>query len=210
LEDASACSTEEQEEEVIAFLPLIAVLNFSTVPNTTVQHWVNAIQRQVSEDFCPKWHMNANLRFYSASERPPEGAWLIRIVPGSNRSEHSGYHLSVDDHGIPYADVFVIRGERTDLTLSHEVLEMLANPYDDRYVEDFPFMWMLEVADPVQHESYERDGVKLSNFVFPGWFDALTRTLPLDFLGTVDTPGHVSHGSAIRLDERTGRREMLH
>ena len=192
-----------------SLIPLIAVLNFSHVPNQTVQRWVVEIQRQVHEDLAPHWHLDATVAVGDPTA-PPPGSWQIRIVEGKGREGNAGYHISMDDHGIPYGDVYNLPSpELTDRTLSHEVLEMLVNPYDDRYAEDYPWMWYLEIADPVEGESYTRNGVHLSNFVFPGWFDDLTRTPQLDFMGTCDTPGHPHHGRAIRVDQRNGRREVV-
>lgn len=190
-----------------SIVPLIAVLNFSHIPNSTVQRWTLEVQRQVHEDFAPIWHMNADVVFYPQRD-PPAGAWQVRIQNGPNGL--GGHHLCGEDHGPPYADVFDVTPDlRTDTTLSHEVLEMLANPYDDRYVEDYPFMWFMEVVDPVEHNSYVRNGVHLADFVYPGWFNALTRTRHLDFMGLADEPGRPVNGRAIQLDGRTGKENVL-
>ena len=156
--------------------------------------------------------MDAQVAFVPRYEQPPRGAWQIRIVTGARSSYFGGYHLSVDDHGDPYADVFDIPGEHTDLTLSHEVLEMLVNPYDDRYIRDYPFVWNLEVADPVQTTYYTRDGVHLTDFVYPAWFCHLTNDgVQLDFLKRVRTPGEVLHGGvAVRINYTTGEYERFH
>ena len=189
-------------------IPLIVVLNFSHVPNQTVQHWVVEIQRQVHEDLAPVWHLDATVSFLGTGPAP-SGAWQVRIIEPRHAVGNAGFHDG-SGHRIPYADVYVLKDDQTDNTLSHEVLEMLANPYNDLYVEDYPWMWEREIADPVQFESYIRNGVHLSNFVFPSWFDALTQIPPYDFMGTCDTPGHPVHGRAIRMNETTGVREVVH
>jgi hypothetical protein len=165
---------------------------------------VAEIQRQLHEDFAPVWHMDAIVTF--SRTQPADGAWAVRIVPGGAHAPWGGYHLSVDNHGTPYADVFDIVGEHTDRTLSHEILEMTANPYGDRYIKDFPYVWNFEVADPVQKAYYTREGVQLSDFVYPAWFSKMT--VPgtrLDFLGKVHEPCHVLPGGvAVRINFTTG------
>ena len=91
-----------------------------------------------------------------------------------------GYH-DRNDRGIPYGFVFVELSEKLEedwsVTLSHEALELIGDPEANLLVvgpnpEDRRrnvFHWF-EMCDAVQDESYEVDGVKVSNFVLPLFF----------------------------------------
>jgi hypothetical protein len=91
-----------------------------------------------------------------------------------------GYH-DRNHHGIPYGFVFTELsrkiGENWTVTLSHEALELIADPEVNLLVagphpEDPKrdvFRWY-EMCDAVQAETYRIDGVEVSNFVLPLYF----------------------------------------
>ncbi len=93
-----------------------------------------------------------------------------------------GYHAH-NFRGIPYGFVFpelsAALHQPWSHTLSHEALELIADPHCNLLVEGphpHPrhrkrrvFRWY-EVCDPVQDELYEIDGVAVSNFVTPLYF----------------------------------------
>jgi len=58
--------------------------------------------------------------------------------------------------------------------LSHEVLEMFVDPNCNLWSNDGKgTMYTFEVCDPVEAPSYAVNGVSVSNFVTPAWFDPL-------------------------------------
>jgi hypothetical protein len=96
-----------------------------------------------------------------------------------------GYHFQ-NNRGIPFGFVFteIARSlnEPWQVTLSHETLELIADPETNLLVmgphpsENRDVFHWFEMCDAVQGEKYEIDGVPVSNFV-----------LPLYFTGTRDT-----------------------
>jgi len=73
-------------------------------------------------------------------------------------------------------------------TLSHEVLELLADPFTES-LKEHPVTgewWMVEVCDPIEATdfSYEIDKVRVENFITPNYFD-------LDYRGSVDFRGYL-------------------
>jgi hypothetical protein len=112
-----------------------------------------------------------------------------------------GYHLRLRRHHFPVGHVIVNDAEdatkpREDWTvsLSHEVLEMIANPHVNLRVEAphpdpaqsrYKRVYVhREVCDPVQDE-YTVDGIRVANFVLPLYFvEGGHRTERIDFLGS--------------------------
>jgi hypothetical protein len=160
--------------------PLIAVINESDVAtNRQVERMVRAIQRQVTEHFRPAWGLQARLVF---NEDPPLAMKvLIKDRATEEDAGFLGYHF-VD--GLPVTYVFAkddieSNGEFSS-TLSHEILEMMADPDANLYAQGFyrdkggrrrPAFVSYEVCDPVEACVYKIDGVTVSDFVLPEWFE---------------------------------------
>jgi hypothetical protein len=100
-----------------------------------------------------------------------------------------GYHYQ-NTQGIPFGFVFteIARQLEEDwsVTLSHEALELLADPETNLLVmgphpaENRDVFHWYEMCDAVQAETYAIDGVKVSNFLLPLYF---TGTRELDEVG---------------------------
>jgi hypothetical protein len=91
-----------------------------------------------------------------------------------------GYH-DMNHQAIPYGfvltDIAEQAGEPWTVTLSHEVLELIADPDVNLMVlaphpkgGQQPVLRPYEVCDPVQSNRYQIDGVPVSNFVTPQYF----------------------------------------
>jgi len=166
----------------------IAVLNHSTAASDEeVARWVAAIQVQIGRDVYPLWRFGADLRFVASAESVDDEEWQIVLTDSAEEADYLGYH-DEDAQGKPRGFVFIKTtlesGGNPSTTLSHEVLEMLGNPWLDacamgpttsRRVVSY------ELCDPVEGDEYEIDGVKVSNFVTPAYFDTEAQG-PFDFL----------------------------
>ena len=164
---------------------------------------IRAVNRQVNEDFKPYWNTGATLRLEGSSGDEPDvdnpqdlqGEAIIYIWDKSDVPNALGYH-EANFRGIPYGFVFVDIatevGENWTVTFSHEVLELLGDrqantlvrgphPRDGRRKV---YHWH-EMCDAVQDDTYEIDGVEVSNFVLPLYFtEAAEPGSRNDFLGT--------------------------
>jgi hypothetical protein len=141
---------------------------------------IPAVQRQVTEHFEPVWGIGAQLLF--ARGRVPRDAYQI-VVHEQWRDDadkdYIGYHFSPD--GYPIAGIFAREDKSKDgtisETLSHEVLEMLVDPACNLYARRSAAVgrperiYFYEVCDPVQCVTYEVEGVRVCNFVYPAWFE---------------------------------------
>ena len=169
-------------------LPVIAVTNVATCVNDEqVAGVIPALQRQVSADFKAYWNRECCLVFVAKEQTVPDGWWQIVVMDDPDQAGALGYH-ELSARGMPLGKVFarldLEAGASWTVTLSHELLEMLADPWVNWCAESAGKVYALEVCDPVEADKlgYEVDGVLLSDFVTPAWFGG---TGEMDFMRRV-------------------------
>lgn len=174
---------------------LINVLNNSDggVEDDEILDAVRAVNRQIDHDFRPYWNLAGELRLGGrrghlapVQDFAVQGEAVIYIQNDSMRSPGipewtAGYHDKMAS-GIPAAYIYVLQGDPDwTLSLSHEALELVADPlvnifvagpHPDRDVErgDKMVFHSYEVCDAVMDEFYFVDGKKVSNFLLPLYF----------------------------------------
>jgi hypothetical protein len=160
----------------------VSVINASKLlKDAEIPPVITALQIQVSQHLAPKWHVDAVLDFSPARKDPPAGHWRLELRDDTDYPPDSGYH-NVEAGGTPYGRVFVNTSrqynENWTITASHELLEMLVNPYAV-FAAYVPFgdnntggFYNLEICDPVSPDEngYQINGIQVSDFVFPEWF----------------------------------------
>jgi hypothetical protein len=161
----------------------VAIVNRSTVmTDEQVAAMVPALQRQVTEDFYPSWGANAALTFVGKNEVPDPLCWQIVVLDNSDQAGALGYH-DLTASGLPLGKVFAKTdlqyGNSVSVTVSHELLEMLADPWIcwtifNQSTNYAGIIFPLEVCDACEADDigYEIDGVLVSDFVYPTWFEA--------------------------------------
>jgi len=159
-------------------LPVIAITNASTcLTDTQVEAVLPALQRQVSIDFRAYWDLDCTLFPLARNQPLTRGWWQIVITDDPDQAGALGYH-EMTTQGTPLGKVFarldLESGASWTVTLSHELLEMLADPWINWCaVGSDSKVYALEVCDAVEADDlgYEIDGVLLSDFVTPAWFE---------------------------------------
>jgi hypothetical protein len=157
-----------------------------------------ALSKQVLRDFSPLWNVNATLDAFSRLEDVPSDYWKVRIV--GDVEDAAGFHEDKD--GQPFA--MVEFDEFWTLTASHEVLEMLADPFGRRLrgadllpqaLElDLPprrVRYLVEVCDPSEDVdfAYTINGILVSDFYTPNFFDPVTSAgTRYSFSGKITAP----------------------
>lgn len=165
-----------------------------TVPTASMQQYAAALQRQVTEDLAPFWDVQAGISVLAAGDSVPADTWPLTIVSSLTRGgpEEEGVHLN--DQGQPYAQV--VNNNDLTTTLSHELLEMLVDPLGtrmrlaanlDRFADNPQVSYLVEVCDPCEVFSYPIDGVPVSDFILPSFFDS-NAAGKVDFLGQLRGP----------------------
>jgi len=170
----------------------IGVVNNSSI--SIDQFIIDAIQRQLNEHILPVWRVTADL-YLSAPDDGSSPDYTCQIFDETDIPGNMGYH-GVDDSGCPFAKVFPATIARAGLELStmlsHEIVEMIVDPWGNRSVlydcgDSTGALYAMEVCDPVQGNTYQIDGVTVSDFVTPQYFQRSAKA-PFDFLGILQAP----------------------
>jgi hypothetical protein len=131
----------------------------------------------------------------------PAGVMIINVKDKTDLAGAAGYHWTED--GLPVTYVFakddMADGQGIDglsSTLSHEVIEMLVDPDVNLYAVGVDpkdrrkkALFGCEACDPVQGNRYTIDGVAVSDFVYPEWFEPeRTEGERFNYMNTLETP----------------------
>ena len=162
----------------------------AVVPVASLEQYMAALQQQVDDDLLPTWGVRADISVLGAGDQIPRGTWPIKIVDSLDNA--GGVHL--DDQGQPYAEA--VNGEQLSIAISHELLEMLVDPWGNRFSEaadldpnsdGHQVFYLVEVCDPCEAANYVIDGVPVSDFVLPSFY-VPNATDSVDFLNALAGP----------------------
>ena len=176
------------------------VVETPRVPPTTIKEVAAAVQRQITRDFAPVWSVNATVDPFISLRDVPPGYWPVVVRDDLPGMDVIGIHL--DDKGQPFA---LVKYSRTwSLTVSHEVLEMIVDPWGNRLTpggSPLPGQGLVEllveVCDPsgdVEH-AYTVNGHLVSDFVMPSYYEPLA--VPgarYSFTGAITRPRDIATG----------------
>ncbi len=184
---------------------IIYVANRSTlVSDTDVRMMVAAVDHQMSRDVEPAWGLPRTPVVFAAFD-PPAGSRVIVMVDTADDPQALGYHTEVAavESGVVGCKPELDQGAHpltgpysVSSILSHEVLEMAVDGHCNLWADTGKgYLVAYEVGDPVQSDHYDIDGVTVSNFVLPAWFDPETaRGTTVDHLGKLRAPFVLSKG----------------
>lgn len=182
--------------------------------NTGLDKMAAALDTQVKRDFAPYYHVSADIGVADPTKIPSD-AWVIGLYKDADQPGALGYHDTTPS-GLPLAKVFPILdaqdGSPLSVTISHELLEMLADPLLCKAVQsviDGKF-WAYEVADAVENDQYEIDGVAMSNFVLPAYFEPPKQGTPkYDIMGLITKPYEVRSGGYMQYFDTRGWHQVV-
>jgi hypothetical protein len=186
----------------------IAVVSTSAkVPFEDVAKVAGAVARQLSDHVSQFWTLRATITPYASHSHVPLGYW--RVVVESGRPEGMiGIHR--DNNGQPYA--YVSDEDRWTVAVSHEILEMVIDPtLSDFRAGYLPngrrVNFLVEICDPCQSSTYTVNGVAVSDFVTPSYFDPNPVTAArYTFNGSITKPRTVApYGYLVWLDPADGQ-----
>lgn len=168
------------------------------IPTRTVLQAAAALQKQVTRDFTPFWGLRATVNAFEDLSSVPSDYRLVilfadpeelrerlessigaqqaaQLIDQFERERLEGLHLQTLTRE-PFA--LVEASDIWSVTLSHEVLEMIADPFGNRLVAAAHPLdtgqrvkYVLEVCDPCQMMWYPVNGVPVSDFYVPRYFD---------------------------------------
>jgi len=199
----------------------ISIINASNVlTDQQIEPVVPALQKQVTNDFAPIWGASAQLDFVAKGRTPPQGRWWLTVVDTPDHAAMLGFHDLTPD-GLPLGKVFAGTDRTLEsqwtVTASHELLEMLADPginlnalnmtNFDVQQSSIGRLYAYEVCDACEADKYAYgvDGVQVSDFVFPAWFEAFhaAGSTQFDFREFINQPFQLLPGGYISVYDVT-------
>lgn len=170
----------------------------------------SALQIQCDRDFTPIWGVAAVVVPFGSSEKIPSGYWPMRVL--DKPVGGLGIHLDQNHH--PYAEIMATSD--WSVTASHEMVEMLADPYGNHFVsapdidphsDHHRVHYLVEIADPCEVWAYSIEGVAVSDFVTPEYYNAGAEAgTSFDHLGRLKSALEVPRGCYISwIDPEDGR-----
>ena len=164
-----------------------------------------ALQKQVTRDLAPIWNIKATVDGFASDAEVPPGYWKITVMDKIPAKNAGGFHL--DENGQPYADV--AWSPNWSLTVSHECLEMLVDPFGHQLASGPSLLpkqgrvnFLVEVCDPFEALSCaytintgSANEVLVSDFYTPDYFaPAQVAGVQYSFRGTITAPRQVLDG----------------
>jgi len=192
---------------------------------------ISAMQTYVTEHVAPVWGTPAKL-FKSMDF--VKDAWAMVFLDSSDQPGAEAYHELTPD-GLPLSKVFVktilANKDLVSVAASHELVEMLVDPainmvttgpylqttYQHENTDpkdevilyesaDEITLYAYESADPVEALSFKVNGVEMSDFVYPAYFEAFREpgSVKFDHMNKIERPFQILSGG-YQMIFRSGR-----
>lgn len=187
-----------------------------TISSDELTDVAGALGEQVAQDLEPIWHVRANV---IATSKPGPFQWAVKIREQLDEPGALGYHT--DSHHVPVSYVELTDG--WTVTVSHETLEMLVDPWGSRVHsarvpqginyrdvglkhESSYVHWLIEACDPCERTVYKVQGIELSDFLLPAYYRS-TPAAPgnrYSFTGSLSQPREVDDGGYVSFARSDG------
>lgn len=180
-------------------VPTIACFNKATTPlGVDFDALIAAMQAYVDHDIVPVWGTPAKL---VKSTDFIKGAWAMVFLDDADQPGALAYHDLTPD-GLPVSKVFVKttldNHDLVSVSASHELVEMLVDPAINLMTTgpNPKIIYAYESADPVEALSYEVNGIPMSDFVYPAYFEVFRKrkSAQFDRLKKVTKPFQILSG----------------
>lgn len=177
-----------------------------------VQAAAIALNLQVTRDLPQFWPTSATVLCLPNPKKIPAGVWPVQLVKTLPPDE-GGFHS--DKHKQPFSKVIASINDPTwTIDASHEILEMLVDPYGNRMQSSAAievvggqikdgvgqFGYLVEACDPCEANNYAYtiNGVAVSDFITPHFYDPLpTPGSRYSFTGAIKAPRQILPGGYI-------------
>jgi hypothetical protein len=153
------------------------------------------LQKCYDRHFLPIWGYPVKL--YN-TRRPRRSDWQLVYLDNADMAGKLGYH-KITKRGQPIAKVFVetalAAGEAVSVVACHELFEMAIDPIANLWaLGKRGLEYAYEMSDPVEEDTFPVDGLPMSNFVYPAWFEPNKhpRGTKFDHLGLLKKPFSMS------------------
>ncbi len=180
-------------------VPTIACFNQATTPlGVDYNALIEALQAYVDKHVAPVWGTPAKLVKTTGFIK---NAWAIVFLDDADVANALAYH-DLTPEGLPLSRVFVRttikNGDKVSVSASHELVEMLVDPAIN-LMSTGPnpkTMYAYESADPVEALSFDVNGIPMSDFVYPSYFEGFhpASSVRFDHLDRVKKPFQILSG----------------
>jgi hypothetical protein len=159
-------------------IPKIACFNKASTPlGVDFDALIAAMQAFVDQYVAPVWGTPTRLVKTSGFVN---GAWAMVFLDNADQAGALAYHDLTPD-GMPEAKVFVKttldNKDLVSVSASHELVEMLVDPAINMMTTgpDPKTIYAYESADPVEEQSFKVNGIPMTDFVYPAYFEAFRK-----------------------------------
>lgn len=166
-----------------------------------------ALQKCYDQYFLPVWGYPVTL--YNAKSAKPSD-WQFVYFDTADEAGALGYH-DLTRNGQPISKVFVKTTledrQLVSVTACHELFEMAIDPLANLWAEAADGTeYAYEMSDPVEEDTFLVDGIVMSNFVHPSWFEPFKHPpgTKFDHLGLLTKPFSMTKGGYVII-KRNGR-----
>ena len=182
-------------------------------------HVAASLQVQLTRDVGPLWGIPAVISPFITLEDVPPGYIPVVIVPEKRLERHGGhaFHIAADDRPVALVEVSPV----WSVVASHELICMVIDPWGRRHIRGTSLRdaqaglpgttraprsgdkhdhqgqveYLVEPPDPIGASCYPINGVLVSDFVTPSYYDAFdTEGARYSFTGRVKAPRQLLEG----------------
>jgi len=179
----------------------IACINKATVDlGVPLDKLTAALQKCYDQHFLPVWGYPVKLYNTKVGKRSD---WRFVYFYDADEAGALGYY-DITKEGQPVSKVFVKptleAGELVSVTASHELFEMAIDPIANLWAEAADGTeYAYEMSDPVEEDTFLVDGLQMSNFVHPSWFEPFKHPpgTKFDHLGLLKKPFSMTKGGYV-------------
>ena len=180
-------------------VPTIACFSKATAAlGVDLDALIAAMQVFVDKHVAPVWGTQAKL---VKSKGFVRGQWAMVFLDDADHAHSLAYH-DVTPDGLPQAKVFVkttLRDKKlVSVSASHELVEMLVDPAINMVTmrPHSKLVYGYESADPVEELTFRVNGIPMTNFVYPTYFESFHKpgSVRFDHLGKINKPFEVHPG----------------
>ena len=176
----------------------IACINKATVDlGVPFDKLTATLQKCFDQYFLPIWGYPVRLYNTKVAKRSD---WQFIYFDNADQAGTLGYH-DLTHKGQPISKIFVkttlADKELVSVTACHELFEMVIDPIANLWAGAADGTeYAYEMCDPVEEDTFLVDGIGMSNFLHPAWFEPFKhpRGTKFDHLGRLKKPFSMTKG----------------
>jgi len=149
------------------------------------------------------------VKLYNTRKAKPSD-WQFIYFDNADQAGALGYH-DLTEKGQPISKIFVRttldNRQQVSVTACHELFEMVIDPIANLWAQATNRTeYAYEMCDPVEEDTFKVDGIEMSNFVHPSWFEPFIHPpgTKFDHLRRLKKPFSMTKGGYVII-RRNGR-----